>query len=396
MPNTVIVAGRRTPCGNLQGVLSSQTAPQLAAVALRDAIADADAHSKTSIAEYIQEVILGCVLPAGIGQAPARQTSRFVGLADSVPATTVNKMCGSGMKTLMLADDAICAGRIALAAAGGMESMSRAPHLLNARQGIRMGDATLSDHMFIDGLRDAYNNELMGVFAQQTADNLNISRKEMDDYATESVRRACAVQQQNIDADEIAPVTIKNRSGEQVIKHDEQPPLSVPEKIPQLRPAFTKDGTVTAANSSCISDGAAVLLLAEESHAQQNGWPILARIIAQSTSRRAAPQEFTIAPADAITKVLAAANWQIGDVNLFEINEAFAVVALAAMQKLDLSHDKVNVRGGACAMGHPVGASGARIVITLLAALRANNLRRGVAAICIGGGEATALAIELV
>ena len=391
MRDVYIVAAKRTPCGNLLGELSSLTAPQLGAVAIRAALADAP-----GITPDIAEVLMGCVLPAGIGQAPARQAARQAGIPDSVPATTVNKMCGSGMKTVMLAHDAICAGRINAALAGGMESMSRAPHLvLGARAGMRMGDAKAADHMFIDGLQDAYEGELMGVYAQRTADALGLSRQEMDEYASESVRRARSAQTSGEVADEIAPVKVMQRKQEREILEDEQPQKSDLEKIPKLRPAFAENGTVTAANSSCISDGAAALVLADESVIAKHNLSPLARIVAQATHARA-PQDFIIAPCGAIEKVLANAEWSAQDADLYEINEAFAAVPMAAMREHNIAHDKLNVRGGACAIGHPVGASGARILTTLLSVMRARGLQRGVASLCIGGGEATAMAVETV
>lgn len=388
MNDVWILAARRTPCGSLSGKLAGLSAPALGAVALRGALSDAPGAR-----EDVEEVLMGCVLPAGIGQAPARQAARAAEIPDSVPASTVNKMCGSGMKTVMMACDAIASGRIAAAAAGGMESMSCAPHLLSARSGLSMGKAALADHMFRDGLQDAYSHELMGVFAQRTADDLGFSREVMDDFAIESLRRARRSIEDGGDADEISPVTVKSRGGESVVRHDEQPLKSDIAKIPSLKPAFSENGTVTAANSSSISDGAAALILCEDRVWKSRSLRPMARIVAQASHARA-PEDFTVAPGGAIAKVLDAAGWSVADVDLFEINEAFAVVALAAMREHGISHDKVNVRGGACAIGHPVGASGARIVVTLLAAMRAHGLRRGVAAICIGGGEATALALE--
>ena len=385
MPNTLILSARRTAACNMLGELSAVPAPRLGAAALRAALQDAAVAP-----EDVEEVIVGCVLPAGVGQAPARQTALFAELPPSVPCTTVNKMCGSGMKAIMLADDAIRAGRIRIAAAGGIESMSNAPHLIpNMRRGVKMGDIPLLDHMLRDGLDDAYEGELMGVYAQRTADEYGFTREEMDAFAVESLRRAAAAQT----LENIVPVEVKGRKGAVTVQEDEQPRKSDVNKIPQLRPAFKKDGTVTAANSSSISDGAAMLLLSAEGGAQAQAKP-LARIVAQAVHAET-PPKFTVAPIGAIRKVLAAANWQTDTPDLYEINEAFAAVTMAAMRDLQLPHDKVNVHGGACALGHPVGASGARIVVTLINALRARNGRRGVAALCIGGGEATALALEL-
>lgn len=390
MSCTYILSARRTPCGTLLGELSSLTAPQLGAVALRAVIADAP-----DTAEDIEEILMGCVLPAGIGQAPARQAARAAGLSDSVPATTVNKMCGSGMKTVMQADDAITAGRLSVVAAGGMESMSRAPHILSVgRRGIRLGNAEVSDHMLIDGLRDAYEDKLMGAYAQDTADNLGFSREEMDIFAIESTLRARAAFERGDLKEEMAPVTIVVRGKEQTIIRDEQPSKSDIDKIPTLKPAFAKNGTITAANSSCISDGAAALILSGEEYAHKRKTPPLARIVAQATHARE-PKDFTIAPGGAVSKVLSAAGWTAAETDLFEINEAFAVVAMAAMREHDIPHEKVNIHGGAVAVGHPVGASGARIIVSLLTALQKRGGKRGVASLCIGGGEATAVAVEL-
>lgn len=392
MPDTLILSARRTAACNLLGELSDIPAPRLGAAALQAALADAAVD-----AAAVEEVLVGCVLPAGVGQAPARQTALFAGLPPSVPCTTVNKMCGSGMKTIMLADDAIRAGRIQCAAAGGIESMSNAPHLLpNSRRGTRLGDIPLQDHMFRDGLDDAYDGKLMGVYAQNTADDYGFTREEMDAFAIESLRRAAAAQS----LENIVPVEVQRRKETLTVREDEQPRKSDIEKIPQLKPAFRKDGTVTAANSSSISDGAAMLILAADGAKVQGGadsarpmHPV-ARIVAQA-SHAETPPKFTVAPIGAIKKVLAAATWQAGEVDLYEINEAFAAVTMAAMRDLQLPHEKVNIHGGACALGHPVGASGARIVVTLLNALRATGGKKGVASLCIGGGEATALAIEL-
>lgn len=382
MTDTVILAARRTAACNLLGDLSTIPAPQLGAIALKAALADA-----AMPAAEVEEVIVGCVLPAGMGQAPARQVALAADLPPAVPCTTINKMCGSGMKTIMQVDDAIRAGRLRRAVAGGIESMSRAPHLLPAaRGGSRLGDAPVQDHMFRDGLQDAYEDELMGVYAQRTADDYGFTREDMDTFAIESLRRAAAAQE----LENIVPVEIKNKKDTVTVATDEQPRKSDAEKIRTLRPAFKKDGSVTAANSSCISDGAAMLVLAA---AGSETAPPLARVVAQA-SHAETPPRFTVAPIGAIKKVLAASGWNSDEVDLFEINEAFAAVTMAAMRDLSLPHEKVNVHGGACALGHPVGASGARIVVTLLNAMRARGAKRGVAAICIGGGEATALAIE--
>lgn len=385
MFETLILSARRTAACNMLGELSTVPAPRLGAVALQAAL-----HDAATAAEAVEEVLVGCVLPAGLGQAPARQTALFANLPPAVPCTTVNKMCGSGMKTIMLADDAIRAGRIRCAVAGGIESMSNAPHLLPAmRRGVRLGDIPLLDHMLRDGLDDAYEGALMGVYAQRTADEYGFTREEMDAFAIESLRRATAAQAQ----ENIVPVEVQGRKGVQIVQEDEQPRKSDVNKIPQLRPAFKKDGTVTAANSSSISDGAAMLVLTADSAVPSSARP-LARIVAQAVHAET-PPKFTVAPIGAIQKVLAVANWQSDTPDLYEINEAFAAVTMAAMRDLHLPHDKVNVHGGACALGHPVGASGARIVVTLLNALRARGGKRGVAALCIGGGEATALAVEL-
>ena len=387
---TVILGAKRTPIGDLRGELSSLLAPALGAVAVRAALEEAGVPP-----DAVGETLMGCVLPAGQGQAPARQAARAAGIPDSVPAATLNKMCGSGMFAAMLADDRIRAGRADFIVAGGMESMSNAPHLVDIRGGARMGDAPLRDHMFADGLLDAYEGELMGVFAQRTADQSGFSREEMDDFAVESIRRAQKSQAEETDQNEIVPVVVPARKGDVTVRQDELPRKARPENIPNLRPAFCKDGTVTAANSSGISDGAAALILANADAAEKRGLRPLARIVAQSTHARA-PAEFTLAPSGAIQKALDFAGWKAEDADLYEINEAFAAVTMAATRALGVPHERVNIFGGACAMGHPVGASGARIVCTLLNALRVTGKRRGIASLCIGGGEATALAIELV
>jgi acetyl-CoA C-acetyltransferase len=393
MAEAVIVSAARTALGTFQGSLSSLDAPTLGAKAIAAAL------SRAGVApEEIEEVAMGCVLSAGLGQAPARQAALQAGLPFSVPCATINKVCGSGMKTVMMAADAILAGRTHLVVAGGMESMSNAPYLLpKARGGLRLGHGEVKDHMFLDGLEDAYSPEtrgrLMGAFAEDTARAYQFTRAAQDAYAIESLERAQAAQKNGSFETEIVSVAVKDRTGERTVQADEQPLTAKKEKIPQLKPAFAPDGTVTAANSSSISDGAAALVLMSAEEAMRRGAKPLARILAQA-SFAAEPRWFTTAPIGVIKKLLAATGWKIADVDLFEINEAFAVVAMAAMRDLDLPRERVNVNGGACALGHPIGASGARILVTLLHALEARGARRGVAAICIGGGEATALAVE--
>ncbi|MFN2361770.1 MAG: acetyl-CoA C-acyltransferase, partial [Marinobacter sp.] len=344
----------------------------------------------------IQEVIMGCVLPAGLGQAPARQASRASGIPDSSGCTTINKMCGSGMQAVIMAHDQIKAGTNSIMIAGGMENMSQAPYLLpKARAGYRMGHGQVMDSMFLDGLEDAYEGGLMGVFAQRTADKYDISREAMDKFAIASLERSLAAIKDGWFADEITPVTVSGRGGDTVVDTDEQPGKARPEKIPQLKPAFAKDGSVTAANSSSISDGGSAMVLATREEAEKRGLKPQARIVAHATHARL-PAEFTLAPIGAIEKVLKKAGWsRHDDVDLFEINEAFAVVTLAAINELGLDPDKVNVHGGACALGHPIGSSGSRIMVTLINALKQRGLKRGVASLCIGGGEGTAVAIEL-
>ena len=386
----VIVGMARTPMGAFQGELSGFTASDLGKVAIEESL-----RRSGLVAADVEDVIMGCVLPAGQGQAPARQAALKAGLPDSVGATTVNKMCGSGMKAVMLAHDNLLAGSAAVMIAGGMESMTNAPYILDkARGGYRMGHGKMYDHMFLDGLEDAYEKgQLMGVFADDTARKLQITRDEQDKFALASLSRA---QRATTDGDftaEIAVLKIKGKTGDTVIHEDESPKKGKPEKIPTLKPAFTPDGTVTAATSSSISDGAAALVMMRKSEAQKRGLKILAEIRAHATFAQK-PAEFTLAPIGATRRVLDKAGWSTKDVDLFEINEAFAVVTLAAMRELNLSHDNVNVNGGACALGHPIGASGARILVTLLAALEKRGLKKGVAALCIGGGEATALAVE--
>ena len=386
-----IVAARRTPIGAFQGALAAMTAPQLGAAAVRGALERAGISGA-----QIDEVLLGCVLPAGLGQAPARQVSLGAGIPNSVPCTTVNKVCGSGMKTVMLGCDAIRAGSARVIVAGGIESMTNAPYLLpKARGGYRMGHGEVLDHMFYDGLQNPYDGALMGNFADATARKYNFSRAQQDAYAAESVRRALVACESGAFRDEIVAVTVKSRKGEQLVERDEPPFACDISKIPQLKPAFGKDGTVTAASSSSIADGAAALILMSESALRAANVTPLARVLAYA-SHAHAPEWFTTAPAGAIQRVLQAADWRTEDVDLFEINEAFAIVTMAAMSELALPHEKVNVNGGACALGHPIGASGARILVTLLHALRARKLQRGIASLCIGGGEATAIAIEAV
>jgi len=392
----VVIAGAaRTAIGSFQGALSSFAAPELGARAIAAAIERGGIE-----ASAVDEVLMGCVLSAGVGQAPSRQAALLAGIPDTVPATTVNKVCGSGMRTVMLAADAIVAGTIDVAVAGGMESMSRAPYLVaKARAGARLGHAPLADHMFLDGLEDAYGEStrgrLMGTFAEDTARHFGFTREQQDDFARESLTRARRANEDGTFAEEIAAMTIRSRSGDREIARDEQPFTASPEKIPTLKPAFAADGSVTAANSSSISDGAAALVLMRRSRAEALGVPPLARIVAH-TSYAAEPRWFTTAPVQAIHRLLERIGWCVGDVDLWEINEAFAVVALAAIREAGLPKDRVNVNGGACALGHPIGASGARIVVTLVSALRQRGFSRGIAAICIGGGEATALAVEII
>lgn len=384
----VIVAAKRTPMGGFMGSLSTVPSTDLGATAIKAVIGDMD----TSL---INEVIMGCVLPAGLGQAPARQATLKAGLPLSAGATTINKVCGSGMKAVMLAHDLIKAGSAEVVVAGGMESMSCAPYLLpKARSGYRMGHGQVIDHMMLDGLENAYDGKAMGCFAQDTADAEGIGREQMDEFALSSLTKAKNAIDNGNFADEIVPVTVSNRKGDVLVDTDQGPGSAMPEKIPSLRPAFKKDGTVTAANSSSISDGAAALLVMSESKAKSLGLTALARIVAHTTNS-IKPEDFTVAPVGAVEKLFAKTGWSAQDVDLFEINEAFAMVTMLAVQKLGLDNDKVNVHGGACALGHPIGASGARILVTLLHALKQQNLKKGVAALCIGGGEATAIAVEM-
>lgn len=390
--SVVIVSGARTPMGGFGGSLSALTAPELGAVAIEAAVQRANIE-----ASDVQEVIMGNVLPAGLKQGPARQAMRKAGLPDNTGATTINKLCGSGMKATMMAHDAIKAGTNDIMIAGGMESMSNAPYILpSARKGYRMGHGDQAmDHMFLDGLEDAETGRLMGSFAQDTADAKGYSREDMDNYAINSLGRAKKAIEDGALEDEIVPVTVKSRRGETVVKDDEQPHNANIEKIPSLRPAFKKDGTITAANASSISDGASALVLARESVAEEKGLKAQARIVAHATQSQH-PSEFTLAPVGAIENVLAKAGWTKEDVDLFEINEAFAMVAMLPIKELELDPAKVNVHGGACAQGHPVGSTGSRIIITLIHALKRYGKTKGVAALCIGGGEATAVAIELI
>ena len=391
MNDTVILAARRTPIGAFQGMFASVAAPQLGAAAARAAVADSGVP-----ADAVDEVIFGCVLPAGLGQAPARQAAIAAGVAPSVPATTVNKMCGSGMKAVMIGADQIRAGSAGFVLAGGLESMTNAPYLLlKARGGYRMGHGEILDHMFYDGLQSPWDGQAMGCFAENTADKYGFTRAQQDAFAAESVRRAQRAVREGDFLAEIAPVTIKSRKGEQVIAQDETPFALDIEKIPTLKPAFRKDGTVTAAASSSISDGASALVIASAAAAQSRGLKPLARIVAYA-SHAQAPEWFTTAPAPAIQKALDKAGWKTSDVDLYEINEAFAVVTMAAAQDLGLDMTRVNVNGGACALGHPIGATGARLLTTLVHALLKRGLRRGVASQCIGGGEATAMAVEII
>ncbi len=386
----VIVGSARTAMGGFQGDLQGATAPELGATAIRASL------ERSGVApDAIDEVVFGCVLPAGQGQAPARQAAIGAGLPFAAGATTVNKMCGSGMKAAMLAHDLILAGSANIAVAGGMESMSNAPYLLDrARGGYRLGHGRVIDHMFLDGLEDAYDKgRLMGTFAEDCAEAYQFTRPAQDDFAVTSLTRAKKAIEEGLFDAEITPVTVKAGRTEQTVSQDEQPGKARLEKIPTLKPAFRENGTVTAANASSISDGAAALVLMRRSEADRRGLKPLATIAGHATHAQA-PNLFATAPIGALTKLSERTGWNLKDVDLFEINEAFAVVAMAAMRDLDLPHDKVNVHGGACALGHPIGASGARVIVTLLAALERYDLKRGMASLCIGGGEATAIAVE--
>ena len=387
----VIVGGARTAMGGFQGALASATAPELGAVVIRAAVERAGLQPTD-----IQEVIMGCVLPAGLKQGPARQAMRQAGLPDTTGAVTINKLCGSGMKAVMQAADMLKAESADIVVAGGMESMTNAPYLLpKARGGFRMGHGEIKDHMFFDGLEDAETGRLMGSFAQDTANTMNYTREEMDNFAIRSLKRAQTAITKGYFKDEIVSVTIKGRGGDTEVVQDEQPLNAKLDKIPTLKPAFSKDGTITAANASSISDGASALVLMRESTAKAKGVQPLARILATASNSQH-PSEFTIAPVGAIGKVLQKTGWSAEEVDLWEINEAFAMVTMAAIDKYSLDAEKVNINGGACALGHPVGSTGSRIILTLIHALKRTGGKKGIAALCIGGGEATAVAIELV
>lgn len=388
----VFLSYARTPMGSMQGSLSDASATDLGATAVKAAVERAGVSG-----DDIERIYMGCVLPAGLGQAPARQAAIKAGLPKSVQATTVNKVCGSGMQTVIMGAEALAAGSVDLIVAGGMESMTNAPYLLKKhRSGARIGHDTAYDHMFLDGLEDAYEaGRAMGTFAQDTADAYQLSRQAQDDYTLESLSRAKSAISDGAFANEIAPVTIAGRKGDVVVDTDEAPGKAMPDKIPTLKPAFAKDGTITAATSSSISDGAAAVVLTRQSIADAKGAKPVARLVAHAAHAQE-PKDFTIAPVGAINKLLAKTGWSIGDVDLFEVNEAFACVAMFAMHDLGIPHEKINVHGGATALGHPIGASGTRIITTLIAALQRHGKTRGIASLCIGGGEATAVAIELV
>ena len=387
--SVVIVGAKRTAIGSMLGQFTGVPTPTLGAAAIKAAL-----DQSGVAAGDVSEVIMGCVLPANLGQAPARQASIAAGIPKSTACTTINKVCGSGMKAIMFGNDLIKAGSANVVVAGGMESMTNAPHMVNARGGVRYGDAKLVDHMAWDGLTNPYDGQSMGVFAEATADKYKFTREEQDAFSAESVRRAQAAIAAGTFAAEIVPVKVAGKKGEVEVATDEQPGKSDPAKIPTLKPAFRKDGTVTAASSSSISDGAAATVLMSEDEAKKRGVKPLARIVAHATHAQE-PAWFTTAPVSAINNVLKKAGWKVEDVDLFEVNEAFAVVAMAPMRDLGIKHEKLNVNGGACALGHPIGASGARLVVTLIHALQARGGKKGVASLCIGGGEATALAIEL-
>ena len=390
MTDIVIVNGARTAMGGFQGSLSSATAPQLGAASIQEAIA----RSGLAVND-IEEVIMGCVLPAGLKQGPARQAMRLAGLPDSTGAVTINKLCGSGMKAVMQAADMIKAGSAQFVVAGGMESMTNAPYVLpKARAGYRMGHGEVKDHMFLDGLEDAETGRLMGSFAQDMANTRGYTREQMDEFAIRSLKRAQKAVNEGYFKDEIVPVTLSTRKGDVVVDQDEQPFNANIEKIPSLRPAFAKDGTITAANASSISDGASALVLTSAEQAQAKGLAPLAKIVAYASNSQH-PSEFTIAPVGAIEKVLKKTGWDAQDVDLWEINEAFAMVTMCPMDDFKLDAEKVNIHGGACALGHPVGSTGSRIILTLIHALKRTGGKKGIAALCIGGGEATAVAIEL-
>ena len=390
MSDPVVIVGlARTPMGAFQGAFSSVSAPYLGAAAIKAAMEEAGVA-----ADKVEQTIMGCVLPAGQGQAPARQAAIYAGLGEHAESTTVNKMCGSGMQAAIMAHDAIKAGSVDIAVAGGMENMTRAPYLMpSARSGARMGDAKMVDSMMYDGLTDAYEGGAMGVFADMIAKEYQFTREQQDAYAIESVRRAKAAQEKGDFDRELTPVTVKGRKGDIVVTEDEGPKNARPEKIPSLRPVFTKDGTVTAANASSINDGAAALVMMRKSEAEKGGHKILAEIVSHAAHAHA-PAYFTTAPVNAMKKALKKADWDASDVDLWEINEAFAVVPMIAMQELGLDHDKVNVNGGGCVLGHPIGASGARIMATLISAMEKRDAKTGVASLCIGGGEATAVCLK--
>ena len=390
MTDIVIVNGARTAMGGFQGSLSGLTAPQLGAAAIKEAVSRAGLQPND-----VEEVIMGCVLPAGLKQGPARQAMRLAGLPDYTGAVTINKLCGSGMKAVMQAADMIKAGSASIAVAGGMESMTNAPYVLTkARSGYRMGHGEIKDHMFLDGLEDAETGRLMGSFAQDMANTKGYTREQMDAFAIRSLKRAQTAITEGYFADEIVPVTVSSRKGDVVIDKDEQPFNANIDKIPTLRSAFAKDGTITAANASSISDGASALVLTSAEHAAAKGLAPLAKIVAYASNSQH-PSEFTIAPVGAIQKVLNQTGWNAQDVDLWEINEAFAMVTMCPMDEFKLDADKVNVNGGACALGHPVGSTGSRIILTLIHALKRTGGKKGIAALCIGGGEATAVAIEV-
>lgn len=385
----VIVGMSRTPMGAFQGAFSSVSAPKLGAAAIKAALAESGVA-----ADKVEQMVMGCVLPAGQGQAPARQAAIYAGLGEHCEATTVNKMCGSGMQATIMAHDSIKAGSIDVAVSGGMENMTMAPYLLpKARGGMRMGDQAVVDSMMYDGLTDAYEGSAMGAFADMIAKEYQFTREQQDAYAIESVRRAKAAQENGDFERELTPVTVKGRKGDTVVTEDEGPKNARPEKIPSLRAVFSKDGTVTAANASSINDGAAALVLMRKSDAEKGGHKVIAEIISHAAHAHA-PAYFTTAPVHAMKKALKKADWEASDVDLWEINEAFAVVPMIAMQELGLDHDKVNVNGGACVLGHPIGASGARIMATLIAAMEKRDAKTGVASLCIGGGEATAICLK--
>ncbi|WXL24947.1 acetyl-CoA C-acyltransferase [Ectopseudomonas mendocina] len=390
MSDIVIVSGARTPMGGFQGSLGGVPAVDLGAAAIRAAVERAGITPAD-----VQEVIMGCVLPAGLKQGPARQASLNAGLPAATGCTTINKLCGSGMKAVMMAHDMLKAGTNQVMIAGGMESMSNAPYVVTkARSGLRMGHGDIKDHMFLDGLEDARTGRLMGSFAQETADKYGVTREQMDAYAIESLKRAqAAIANGSLDA-EIIPITVSTRKGDVVVKDDEQPLTANLDKIPSLKPAFSKDGTITAANASSISDGASALLLMTAEEAAKRGLKPLAKIVAHATQSQD-PSEFTIAPIGSISTLLKKTGWNKDDVDLFEINEAFAMVTMLAMREHGLDHAKVNIYGGACAQGHPVGSTGSRIILTLINALKNTGGKRGIASLCIGGGEATAVAVEL-